>query len=142
MGKKGTFAFNHGQYSEKVEGSLKTQNGSDRGPNGGHAASICGGPPKKILEFYLNFVWKCMLLKIGTTVIQWVFMFSLHTINFSRDEVGASAPQHHSIASHQSDRNSAEKLACRLPIITPLLASNSLPYGIWDCFGRSCLGKK
>ena len=35
---------------------LKTQNVSDRAPNGGHAVSICGGPPKKFSEFYLN-IW-------------------------------------------------------------------------------------
>ena len=33
---------------------LKTQNVSDRAPNGRHAVFICGGPPKKISEFYLN----------------------------------------------------------------------------------------
>ena len=33
---------------------LKTQNVSDRAPDGGHAVFICGGPPKRISEFYLN----------------------------------------------------------------------------------------
>ena len=36
--------------------SLKTQYVSDRSPNGGYAVSICGGPPQKISEFYLN-IW-------------------------------------------------------------------------------------
>ena len=36
--------------------SLKTQNVSDRAPNGGHAVSICRGPPKKNSDFYLN-IW-------------------------------------------------------------------------------------
>ena len=36
--------------------SLKTQNVSDRAPNGGHAVSICKGPPKKNSDFYLN-IW-------------------------------------------------------------------------------------
>ena len=35
--------------------SLKTQNVSDRAPNEIYAVSICGGPPKKISDFYLNF---------------------------------------------------------------------------------------
>ena len=32
--------------------SLKTQNVSDRAPNGGYAVSICGGPPKFVSEFF------------------------------------------------------------------------------------------
>ena len=35
--------------------SLKTQNVSQRAPNGGYAVSICGGPLKKVSDFYLYF---------------------------------------------------------------------------------------
>ena len=40
----------------QIRVSLKTQNVSDRAPNGGHAVSICRGPPKKNSDFYLN-IW-------------------------------------------------------------------------------------
>ena len=38
-----------------IRASLKTQYGSDRGPNGGYAVSICGGPPKKFQSFISIF---------------------------------------------------------------------------------------
>ena len=48
---------------------LKTQNVSDRAPNGGPNVCICGGPPKFFSEFYLN-IWSdaqhiCVLGRIA-----------------------------------------------------------------------------
>ena len=68
--------------------SLKTQNVSQRAPNGGYAVSICGGPLKKISDFYLNF-WPdaqhiCGGVRFCLVVMGKELLADLKTCNFQK----------------------------------------------------------
>ena len=53
--------------------------------------------------------------------------WSLCSIHLSRDDIRASAAQHHCISSHQCNREATEELAGGFSLFTPLLPCQSLP---------------
>ena len=52
------------EFGPQTRVSLKTQNVSDRAPNGGYAVSICGGPPK---FFFFRFL--SQFLTVSATLL-------------------------------------------------------------------------
>ena len=55
---------------------------------------------------------------LGTKILKWEKIALLCTIHICRYDIRGAAGQHQGVSPHEGDRESAEELACGLPVIT------------------------